>query len=97
MRLAKIEDIFINPGGYHFSLMKASDLILIDTNDIKKSINNLEEDHKPLITALDVHHNIHKKVDNAICVLHVHSKFATAISAIKNQKNKDIKWAEWPQ
>lgn len=83
----------INPGGYHFSLMKASDLILIDTQNINKSINELEEDHKPLITALDVHKNIHEKVDNAICVLHVHSKFATSISTIKNQKNKDRNWA----
>ena len=83
----------INPGGYHFSLMKASDLILIDTQNIENSINDLQDDHKPLITALDVHKNIHNKVENAICVLHVHSKFATAISTIKNNKNNDQNWA----
>ena len=77
----------INPGGLHFSLMKASDLILIDGNNIKKSLNNLPNDKRPLVTALDLHTSVHK-LKKAACILHVHSKYATVLSTIKNKKGK---------
>ena len=33
-------------------------------------------------TALHIHGSIHKKVPHAKCILHVHSKYATALSAL---------------
>ena len=83
----------INPGGLHFSLMKASDLILIDGDNIKKSLKGLPKDKRPLVTALDLHSSVHKLIKNAGCVLHVHSKYATAISTIKNKKGQDPQWS----
>jgi len=83
----------INPGGLHFSLIKASDLILIDRNNIKKSLNDLSKDRRPLVTALDLHSSVHKLIKNAGCILHVHSKYATALSTIKNKKGQDPQWS----
>ena len=35
-------------------------------------------------TAINIHWAIHKKVPNANCILHVHSKYATALSCLKD-------------
>ena len=65
----------------HFSSIKASDLVLIEQNKIK------ELKKKPELvdpTAINIHGAIHKKVPHARCILHVHSKYATALSALKD-------------
>ena len=72
---------YVNGTGMHFSKIKASDLVLIEDK-------NLEEiKKKPEIvdpTAINIHGTIHKKVPNAKCILHVHSKYATALSCLKD-------------
>ena len=83
----------VNPAGVHFSLIKASDLILINSNNVKNSLDNLEEDNKPLVTALDLHSSIHKRVKKAKCILHVHSKYATIVSTFKNKIGDNSKWS----
>jgi len=35
-------------------------------------------------TAINIHGAIHKKVPHARCILHIHSKYATALSALKD-------------
>ena len=35
-------------------------------------------------TAINIHGTIHKKIPNAKCILHVHSKYATALSCLKD-------------
>ena len=77
----------VNPGGLHFSLIKASDLTLIDTNKLEESTIHLPEDKKPLPIALDVHSFIHQYINDANCILHVHSKYATIVSTLKNNSN----------
>ena len=74
-------DFYVNKAGTHFSQIKASDLILVTKNNIKE----LKE--KPEIvdtTAINIHGTIHKKVPHAKCIFHVHSKYATALSALKD-------------
>jgi len=83
----------INPAGIHFSLLTASDLVLIDRNNIYDSIKHLEEDSRPLVTALDLHNSIHNTVKKAKCILHVHSKYATIVSTFKNKKDDKSKWS----
>ena len=83
----------VNPGGIHFSLIKARDILIVDNNNIEESIKNLPEDKRPLITALDLHGSIHNEVKNANCILHVHSKYATIVSTFKNKKEIDSKWS----
>ncbi len=74
-------DFYVNKAGIHFSQIKASDLILVT----KKNIEELR--NKPEIvdsTAINIHGTIHKKVPHAKCIFHVHSKYSTALSALKN-------------
>ena len=72
---------YVNGTGMHFSNIKASDLVLIENKNFE------EMKKKPEIvdpTAINIHGAIHKKVPNAKCILHVHSKYATALSALKD-------------
>ena len=74
-------DFYVNRSGIHFSQMKASDLILVT----KDNIDDLKK--KPEVvdsTAINIHGTIHKKVPHARCIFHVHSKYSTALSALKN-------------
>ena len=80
-------NFYVNKAGIHFSQIKASDLILVT----KENIENLR--NKPEIvdpTALHIHNTIHKKVPHARCIFHVHSKYATALSALKDPTLKPI-------
>ena len=74
-------DFYVNGSGMHFSTIKASDLILVEQSKIE------ELKKKPDLvdpTAINIHGAIHKKVPNARCILHTHSKYATALSSLKN-------------
>ena len=74
-------DFYVNGSGMHFSTIKASDLILVEQNKIE------ELKKKPDLvdpTAINIHGTIHKKVPHAKCILHVHSKYATALSVLKD-------------
>jgi len=74
-------DFYVNRSGIHFSQMKASDLILVT----KDNIDDLKK--KPEVvdsTAIHIHGTIHKKVPHARCIFHVHSKYSTALSALKD-------------
>ena len=72
---------YVNGTGMHFSKIKASDLVLIEEEKFQEMQN------KPDIvdpTAINIHGTIHKEVPNAKCILHVHSKYATALSCLKD-------------
>ena len=72
---------YVNGTGMHFSTIKASDLFLVE----QSKINELKD--KPELvdpTALHIHGSIHKKVPHAKCILHVHSKYATALAALED-------------
>jgi len=80
-------DFYVNKAGIHFSQIKASDLILIT----KENIRSLKD--KPEIvdpTAIHIHGTIHEKVPHAKCIFHVHSKYATALSSLKDPALKPI-------
>ena len=75
------DEFLVNKSGVHFSQMKVSDLILVT----KENIEELKK--KPDLvdaTAINIHGTIHQKVPHAKCIFHVHSKYATALSALKN-------------
>ena len=79
--LPNSDDFYVNGCGMHFSTIKASDLVLVEQNKIE------ELKKKPDLvdpTAINIHGTIHKKVPHAKCILHVHSKYATALSVLKN-------------
>ncbi|MDC0078984.1 class II aldolase/adducin family protein [Candidatus Pelagibacter sp.] len=80
-------DFFVNKAGIHFSQIKASDLILVTKENIE-SLRNKPEIVDP--TALNIHGTIHEKVPHAKCIFHVHSKYATALSTLKDPSLKPI-------
>ena len=74
-------DFYVNRSGVHFSQMKASDLILVtkdNINELKKNPDLVDS------TAINIHGAIHNKVPHAKCIFHVHSKYATALSTLKD-------------
>ena len=79
--LPNSNDFYVNGSGMHFSSIKASDMVLIEQNKIEE-IKKKPELVDP--TALNIHGIIHKKVPHARCILHVHSKYATALSTLKD-------------
>ena len=79
--LPNSNDFYVNGSGLHFSSIKASDMVLVEQDKIDE-IKKKPELVDP--TALHIHGTIHRKVAHARCILHVHSKYATALSALKN-------------
>ena len=80
-------DFYVNKAGIHFSQIKASDLILVtkeNINDLKNEPNLIDP------TAINIHGTIHQKVPHAKCIFHVHSKYATALSTLKDPIMKPI-------
>ncbi|MEM6669052.1 MAG: class II aldolase and adducin N-terminal domain-containing protein [Pseudomonadota bacterium] len=69
----------MNPYGRHWSKMRASDLVELDAN---REPTDLGDRVDP--TAWAIHGAIHRKVPHARCVMHLHSKYATALSCLKD-------------
>lgn len=68
----------MNPKNRHFSRIKASDMLLLDSN------NPPAADHPdaPDPTAWGLHGSIHRHCQHARCVLHVHSIYATVLASL---------------
>lgn len=69
----------INPNGRHFSRIRASELLLLDANDR----DTLKRPDAPDPSAWGLHGSIHRNCPQARCILHVHSKYATVLAALK--------------
>ena len=85
--LPNSNNFYVNGSGLHFSSIKASDMVLVDQNKIEE-IKKKPELVDP--TALNIHGTIHRKIPHARCILHVHSKYATALSTLKDPTLKPI-------
>ncbi len=70
----------LNPFGRHFSKMRASDMLLLDANAGKP--DGLGENVDA--TAWYIHGALHRNVPHARCVMHLHSKYATVLSTMKD-------------
>lgn len=68
----------MNPNQRHFSLIRASDLLLLDADDPK----TLSRPDAPDPTAWGLHGSIHRLCPHAVCVMHVHSIFATVLASL---------------
>lgn len=69
----------INPYGVHFSMMKASDLLVLD-------VDNPPDLHDPKIdiTAWSIHAAMHKANPSARCLIHLHPHYATALVSLRD-------------
>lgn len=70
----------INPRGRHFSRICAGDLLLLDAGD---PATLLRED-APDPTAWHLHARLHACLPQARCVMHLHSKYATALACLED-------------
>jgi ribulose-5-phosphate 4-epimerase/fuculose-1-phosphate aldolase len=75
------QKFLINPAGRHFSQMRASDLLLVDMNQVEFGIGDGQVVDP---TAMNLHGQIHKLVPDATCVLHTHMPYATALACLRD-------------
>ena len=75
------QDFLINPAGRHFSLVRASELILVDLNAESFSVaeNQLVDP-----TAINLHGQLHKLLPHAKCILHTHMPYATSLACLRD-------------
>ncbi|NOL48536.1 class II aldolase and adducin N-terminal domain-containing protein [Pelistega europaea] len=69
----------LNPKWVHFSQIKASDLILLDADNLSE-----EDLQKVDPTAWSIHGQIHRLRPDIRVVMHLHPIYATSISCLKN-------------
>jgi ribulose-5-phosphate 4-epimerase/fuculose-1-phosphate aldolase len=72
----------MNPNQVHFSLLKASSLLLIDANDPA----TLDRPDAPDRTAWGLHGAIHRHLPHARCLMHVHSTYATVLASLADSR-----------
>lgn len=75
----------INPNQKHFSLITASDILLLNIND-----NPLQLKNAPDPTAWGLHSSLHRFVPHAKCVMHVHSIYSTVLASLQDSYLKPI-------
>ena len=68
----------VNPVGSHFSRIRASDLVDVDTS---RTGDSLSFGVDP--TAWVLHSHIHRHVPRAKCILHTHMKYATTLACLE--------------
>jgi ribulose-5-phosphate 4-epimerase/fuculose-1-phosphate aldolase len=76
----------MNPRWRHFSRIRASDLLLLDAEDDAA----MTGPDAPDPSAWYIHGRIHRALPQARCILHLHSPYATAISALAEPEIKPI-------
>jgi len=79
------EKFLINPNQKHFSLIKASDLLCLNINDNPEKLKNA-----PDLTAWGLHSSLHKYVEHAKCVMHIHPIYSTVLASLKDSYLKPI-------
>ena len=76
----------MNPRWRHFSKIKASELLLLDSND-KDTMNR---PNAPDLTAWSLHGRLHAALPQARCIIHLHPPYATAIASLSDPEIKPI-------
>jgi ribulose-5-phosphate 4-epimerase/fuculose-1-phosphate aldolase len=80
------KQFLMNPRWKHFSLIRASDLLLLDSGDAQ----TMSRPDAPDASAWCIHGRIHARVARARCVLHVHPPYASALAALADPTLKPI-------
>jgi ribulose-5-phosphate 4-epimerase/fuculose-1-phosphate aldolase len=68
----------INPNGRHFARIRASDLLELDADDP----TTMTRPDAPDPTAWGLHGAVHRACPHAVCVMHVHSIYATVLASL---------------
>ena len=70
----------VNPIMVHFSRIRASDLLELDS----KNPDTMNLPNAPDPTAWGLHGSLHRLCPNAKCAMHVHSEYATVLASLKD-------------
>jgi ribulose-5-phosphate 4-epimerase/fuculose-1-phosphate aldolase len=76
----------MNPRWRHFALIRASDLLLLDSDDEQ----TMSRPDAPDPSAWCIHGRIHAALPRARCVLHVHPPYGTALAALADPGLKPV-------
>jgi ribulose-5-phosphate 4-epimerase/fuculose-1-phosphate aldolase len=76
----------MNPRWKHFSLIKASDLLLLDSDDP----DTMKQPNAPDPSGWWIHGRIHANLPQARCLLHSHPPYATALATLADPDLKSI-------
>lgn len=76
----------VNPRWRHFSLARASDLLLVDADDP----DTMKRPDAPDPSAWSIHSAIHRMLPHARVALHLHPPFATTLATLKDPAIKPI-------
>ena len=76
----------LNPRWKHFSMLRASELLLVDLDDPE----TMSRPNAPDASAWCIHGNIHALVPHARCLLHCHPAYGTVIAALADPEIKPI-------
>ena len=76
----------VNPRWRHFSLVTASELLLVDADDP----STMEREDAPDPSAWSIHSALHRNVPHARVALHLHPPYATALAGLKDPTIKPI-------
>ena len=76
----------MNPKWRHFSLIKASELVMLDSEDA----STMDRPDAPDTTAWHIHGSVHSRLPHVRCVMHLHSPYATALSTLSDPELKPI-------
>ncbi len=80
------KQFLMNPRNRHFSLIKASELMLLNADDR----STMSAPNAPDASAWSIHGAIHRLHPNARCVLHAHPTYATALAGLKDPTIRPI-------
>jgi ribulose-5-phosphate 4-epimerase/fuculose-1-phosphate aldolase len=76
----------MNPRWRHFSKIKASELLLLDSDDHE----TMNRPNAPDLTAWSLHGRLHAALPQARCIIHLHPPYATAIASLADPEIKAI-------
>jgi len=80
------KSFLMNPRWVHFSRIKASDLLLLNTDDDA----TMDRPDAPDPSAWCIHGQIHAALPHARCLLHTHMPYATAVASLNDPEIKPI-------
>jgi ribulose-5-phosphate 4-epimerase/fuculose-1-phosphate aldolase len=76
----------MNPRWRHFERIKASDLLLLDSNDH----STMDRPDAPDLTAWSIHGRLHAALPHARCIMHLHPMYATVLASLEDCEIKPI-------
>jgi ribulose-5-phosphate 4-epimerase/fuculose-1-phosphate aldolase len=80
------KQFLMNPRWRHFSKIKASDLLYLNSDDG----STMKRPDAPDLTAWSLHGRLHAALPQARCIIHLHPTYATTIAALADPEIKPI-------